>query len=73
MGPTIDHRLLQYEFIEMLGGGSMGVVYKAPDTHLYRFVAIKVLPPQKVPQTARKGCSVEEAVSAVMEPRWSGV
>ena len=59
-GRAIRH----YEILEMLGEGGMGVVYKARDTHLDRFAAIKVLSAQAISDPERKRRFVQEAKSA---------
>ncbi len=65
MGDTfLGRTLAHYEILEKLGQGGMGVVYKARDTHLDRFVAIKVLPPAKVADPDRKRRFVQEAKAA---------
>src|SRR5713226_10198906 len=60
LGRTISH----YEILEKLGEGGMGVVFKARDTHLDRFVAIKVLPLEKVADPERKRRFAQEAKAA---------
>ena len=59
-GQTLGH----YQILELLGSGGMGQVYKARDTRLNRFVAIKVLPPDKVANAERKRRFIQEAQSA---------
>src|SRR5688572_19818059 len=59
-GQTLSH----YQIQEKLGEGGMGVVYKARDTRLDRFVAIKVLPPDKVANENRRQRFVQEAKAA---------
>jgi serine/threonine protein kinase len=60
IGKTIAH----YQILEKLGDGGMRVVYKARDTHLDRFVAVKVLPPEKVADSERKRRFVQQAKAA---------
>src|SRR5712691_3406553 len=60
IGRTISH----FSIVETLGEGGMGVVYKARDTHLDRFVAIKTLPPERVADPLRKARFVREAKAA---------
>ena len=60
VGQTLAH----YRIVEKLGEGGMGVVYKARDTHLDRFVALKVLPSDKIADPERKRRFVQEAKAA---------
>src|SRR6185312_3979527 len=56
--------LAQYRICEKLGEGGMGVVWKARDTHLDRFVALKTLPADRMADPERKRRSVQEAKAA---------
>ena len=60
IGRTLGH----YAIVDKLGEGGMGIVYRARDERLDRFVALKILPPHSTDNPDRRRRFVQEAKAA---------